>query len=122
MGVRDRSEFIYGELLLEYAEKHPWFELRLCLSREAATAPYEYDGYVNEQLQSISVDAAGDHYLLCGNPKMVDENWAYLRKEGCKAKQVVREKYVFAREKKAPSKALTDEQKRLIAEKMKKHS
>ncbi|MBT4162797.1 MAG: hypothetical protein HOC70_08125 [Gammaproteobacteria bacterium] len=122
LGIRDRSEFIYGDLLLEYARKHPWFELRLCLSREAAVASHEYDGYVNAQLEAMDVNASDDYCLLCGNPKMIDEAWTYLRSQDFGAKQVVREKYVFAREKKAVTKTLTAEQKQLIAEKMKKYS
>ena len=41
---------------------------------------------------------------------------------GFRPKQVVREKYVFAREKKAATAEMTDEQRRLIAEKLKKYS
>ena len=122
LGVRDRSEFIYSNELLEYAERHGFFELRLCLSREVASAAYEYDGYVNEQLNDLSLKSGADFVLLCGNPNMIDKAWGYLRDEGFKAKQVVREKYVFAKEKKSGAKKLTEKQKRLIAEKMQKYS
>ena len=55
LGVRDRSEFIYGEVLKKYAEQHDCFELRLCRSREKAVAGYEYDGYVNAQIEHLDV-------------------------------------------------------------------
>lgn len=122
LGVRDRSEFIYSDELLDYAQRYDFFELRLCLSREVASAAYEYDGYVNEQLIDLSLNGSADFVLLCGNPNMIDEAWGYLRNAGFKAKQVVREKYVFAKEKKSGRTKLTEEQKRLIAEKMKKYS
>ncbi|MDA0978538.1 MAG: FAD-binding oxidoreductase [Proteobacteria bacterium] len=121
LGVRDRSEFIYGKQLLDYGQRNPWFELRLCLSREPASAGHERDGYVTAQLAEFDPDTTTDHFLLCGNPAMVDEAYARLKVSGFGPRQVIREKYVFAREKKAASK-LSDEQKKLIAEKMKKYT
>lgn len=121
LGVRDRSEFIYGDRLLDYARRHPNFEMRLCLSREAASEPYEYDGYVTAQVDDLLIDPAEDHFLLCGNPNMVDDCYVLLKAAGCRPRQVVREKYVFAREAKVGKKTMTDEQKRLIAEKMNRH-
>jgi ferredoxin-NADP reductase len=121
LGVRDRSEFIYGDVLKNYADQHDYFELRLCLSREKAVAGYEYDGYVNAQIERLDVNPDSDHFLLCGNPGMIDDAWGYLKESGFKSKQVVREKYVFARESKSSAKALTEEQKQLIADKLKKY-
>ncbi len=121
LGVRDRSEFIYGDLLKNYADQHDYFELRLCLSREKASAGYEHDGYVNAQIERLEVTPDADHFLLCGNPGMIDDAWAYLKESGFKPKHVVREKYVFARESKSSAKALTEEQKQLIADKLKKY-
>jgi ferredoxin-NADP reductase len=122
LGVRDRSEFIYSQELLEYFHRHENMELTLCLSRESANESYERDGYVTAEIQRLTVDPIGDHFLLCGNPRMVDDVWKHLKDQGCSSKQVVREKYVFAKEKKSPASDLSDEQKRLIAEKMKKYS
>lgn len=121
LGVRDRSEFIYRDYLLEYAAAHDDFDLKLCLSREAPTESYERTGYVNAQLESMALSPKKHHVLLCGNPNMIDNAWDYLKGLGFGSKQVVREKYVFAKEAKKEAKALTDEQKKLIAEKMKKY-
>jgi ferredoxin-NADP reductase len=121
LGVRDRSEFIYGDVLKNYADQHDYFELRLCLSREKAVAGYEHDGYVNAQIERLDVNPDSDHFLLCGNPVMIDDAWGYLKESGFKSKQVVREKYVFAREPKSSTKALTEEQKQLVADKLKKY-
>ena len=120
LGVRDRSEFIYGDLLREYARENDFFDLRFCISREAPAAGDEFEGYVTGQLQTLNVDPARDHVLLCGNPAMIDDAWGYLKGKGFRPKQVIREKYVFAREKKTTPAALTEEQKKLVAEKMKK--
>ena len=121
LGIRDRSEFIYGDLLLDYADKHDWFHLHLCLSREVASGTYEFNGYVTDRLQQLDVNPESDFVLLCGNPNMIDDAWKFLGQSGFSAKQVVREKYVFAREKQRPASGPTDEQKRLIAEKLKKY-
>ncbi|MGI9323489.1 MAG: ferredoxin--NADP reductase, partial [Pseudomonadales bacterium] len=54
-GVRDRSEFLYRDILLDYAKRYPGFDLRLCLSREnSMIEPYEYKGYVTNQLESLA--------------------------------------------------------------------
>jgi ferredoxin-NADP reductase len=121
LGVRDRSEFIYGDVLKNYADQHDYFELRLCLSRDKAIAGYEYDGYVNAQIERLDVNPDSDYFLLCGNPEMIDDAWGYLKESGFKPKNVVREKYVFARKSRPSAKALTAEQKQLIADKLKKY-
>jgi ferredoxin-NADP reductase len=121
-GARDRSEFLYADELLAYRAQHAQFDLRVCYSRESdSLADHEYPGYVTTQLESLNLDTQRDHCLLCGNPMMIDDAWAWLRDREFKAKQVVREKYVFAKEKKSSVQSLTAEQKRLIAEKMQKY-
>ena len=121
LGVRDRSEFIYGDLLQIYADEHEYFEFRLCLSREKAIAKYERVGYVNAQIDVLEVNPESDHFLLCGNPAMIDDVWGKLKERGVKSKNVVREKYVFARESSRSARSLTAQQKQLIAEKLKKY-
>jgi hypothetical protein len=52
---------------------------------------------------------------------MIDDCFGLLKSRGFNARQVVREKYVFAKDKKVVKKTiLSKEQKRLIAEKLKK--
>ncbi len=126
LGVRDRSEFIYGDLLRDYASQHEFFDLRFCISREEPQGNDEYSGYVTAQLETLDVNKESDHVLLCGNPAMVDDAWRYLKEKRFSTRQVIREKYVYARESKVQktksSATLTDEQKKLIAEKMKKYT
>tara|TARA_R110002073_G_scaffold5617_10_gene34465 strand:- start:2569 stop:3399 length:831 start_codon:yes stop_codon:yes gene_type:complete len=125
-GTRDISEFVYGAALTEYAATHPQFHLHVCFSRDDPVALNQFRGYVQDQLFQLGPDPESDHFLLCGNPKMIDDVYPRLKELGFSVKQVVREKYVFA---KAVSKAsaaktqpMTEEQKRLLAEKMKKYS
>ena len=61
-------------------------------------------------------------YCLNGGFLMIDDFWGRLKEMGFRHKQVVREKYEFAREVTKKSVALTDEQKKLIMEKAKKFS
>ena len=125
-GVRDPSEFLYASLLTGYAEKYANFHLAVCYSRQMPATPknYDYSGYV--QLHLPVPDPATDFYLLCGNPPMVDDCFKQLKTAGIGTRQMVREKYVFAKRPKIascgePSSGPSDEQKRLIAEKMRKY-
>jgi ferredoxin-NADP reductase len=122
-GVRDSTEFIYGDFLESYAAQHPKFYLSTCYSREKVTRPNSYEGYVQERLSNLSPDPATDHYLLCGNPKMIDVVYAQLKVAGCSVKQIVREKYVFAKSVvKTPAKILSEDDKKLLAQYTKKYS
>ena len=105
-----------------YADQHEYFEFRLCLSREKAKADYENDGYVNAQIDGLDINPSSDHFLLCGNPAMIDDVWGKLKERGVNSRNVVREKYVFARESSRSAIELTLQQKQLIAEKLKKYS
>ena len=123
LGARDRSEFLYRDELLAFSDKYPGFSLVLCYSREGGDLlPYERHSYVTEQINSFKPDAGTDHFLLCGNPYMINDVYGLLKQNGFKAKQVVREKYVFARQEKPSGKvSLTAAQKQLIAEKLRKY-
>lgn len=121
-GVRDTSEFIYGDLLEKFACQHANFNLSVCYSREIIDKPNAYSGYVQARIKALSPQPDTDHFLLCGHPEMVDEVYADLKEVGFAVKQVVREKYVYAREtKKKITPKLSNEDEALLAEKMKKY-
>ncbi|MBV1879458.1 MAG: hypothetical protein KUG79_17590 [Pseudomonadales bacterium] len=123
-GVRDETEFIFADRLGDFARQYQGFRLRVSYSRKlpAEPAAFEYSGYVQHQLRQLDMTPETDHVLLCGNPKMVDECFADLKQAGFGVRQVIREKYVFARAVRSKeSKALTAAQKGLLAEKMKKY-
>lgn len=121
-GVRSPEEFLYRKMLLEYAAAHPNFSLSVCYSREepAARKTFERAGYVQSRLTEMELDPQSDHVLLCGNPAMIDATFSMLAQKGFAVSNVIREKYVFARETAVvPQQPLSDEQKQLIAEKLK---
>jgi ferredoxin-NADP reductase len=125
-GTRDLSEFIYGDQLVEFADRHSGFHLHVCFSRCDPMTAGQIRGYVQDALFRLTPSPATDHFLLCGNPKMIDDIYPKLKQLGFGVKQVIREKYVFA---KAVSKVsnsektpMSEEQKRILVEKMKKYS
>lgn len=120
-GVRDHSEILYRDELLGLDREFDNFTLEICLSRDAPDSPGEFKGYVTERLGNLAPDVESDHFLLCGNPQMIDDVYKPLKSQGFKAKQVTREKYVFAKDTKGESKALTQDQKDLIAAKLAAH-
>ncbi|MFT7245042.1 MAG: ferredoxin-NADP reductase [Candidatus Azotimanducaceae bacterium] len=125
-GTRDATELVYGEALNEFTDKYDNFHLHVCFSRCAPIAENQTQGYVQDQLFKFSLNPDTDHCLLCGNPQMIDDIYPRLKAAGFGVKQVVREKYVFAKDKAIASKTATaagmsEEQKRLLAEKMAKY-
>jgi len=123
-GTRDLSEFIYGDPLVEFADRHSDFHLHVCFSRCDPVTAGQTRGYVQDALFKLTPNPATDHFLLCGNPKMIDDIYPKLKQLGLGVKQVVREKYVFAKTIGMASEksSMSDEQKRILAEKMKKYS
>ncbi|HAK51167.1 MAG TPA: hypothetical protein DCM54_04585 [Gammaproteobacteria bacterium] len=122
-GVRDRTELLYADHLLALSQAWPNLSLVVCYSRKVANLnEYEKLGYVTDFLDTFEPNSETDRFLLCGNPRMIDECYGRLKALGFSAKQVIREKYVFTKDtKKVQRPALTDEQKNLIAEKLRKH-
>lgn len=123
-GIRDYREFIYGDQLLQWEAEHLGFHLHLSVSQcevDTSKARSQNKGYVQAMLMDLKPNPETDHVMLCGNPKMIDEAYPLLKQIGFGVKQVVREKYVFAKDKKAVTTSMSDEQRALIAEKMKKY-
>lgn len=123
-GVRTQEEFLYREEILAVNSRYDNFALSMCYSQKSPDDPQSFDhqGHVTDRLRQMSLVAGTDHILLCGNPMMIDDCFSLLKALGFKARQVVREKYVFAKDKKPMQKrSLTEEQKRLIREKAKKY-
>lgn len=121
-GIRSPEEFLYKHILLGFAQRDN-ISIRICYSQEFPKEPkaYDYDGRVQIALAALDLEPETDHVLLCGNPFMIDEVYADLKLRGFRVRNVVREKYVFARETKtAPKPVLSDEDRRLLDEKLKK--
>lgn len=123
LGVRDPGEFIYRNELLTFAREHANFRLSVCYSRELPVKPAktDFEGYVQSRLASLEPEPTSDRVMLCGNPGMIDEAFADLKSLGFSGREVVREKYVYARETGATVRPeMNEAQKKLLAEKMKK--
>jgi ferredoxin-NADP reductase len=122
-GIRDRSEFLYRDELLALCEPASGIELHVCYSREVdSLQDREHRGYVSDALAGFAPNPEHDRFMLCGNPQMIDDIFGSLKDQGFTARQVIREKYVFASQPKTAVKpALSEEQKRLIAEKLRKY-
>jgi ferredoxin-NADP reductase len=123
LGVRNPGDFFYRKELLRLDSKFKNFELRVCYSQDMPeqSQSFEYHGYVTRQLQELSLNVDEDQFLICGNPKMIDDCYEHLKSQGFPSKKVVREKYVFAKDNMLKKKkVLNDKEKLLIAEKMKK--
>ena len=123
-GVRTQEEFLYSEEILAINSRYDNFSLSMCYSQKSPEdlQSFDHHGHVTDRLRQLPLVAGTDHILLCGNPMMIDDCFSLLKTLGFKARQVVREKYVFAKDKKPMQKrSLTEEQKRLIREKAKKY-
>ena len=99
-GARTPAELLYGDEFRAFADAHPGFRYLPCLSRELPEAvsplahPDVRHGYVQNALDALAPDPAGDIAYLCGNPNMVDACFEALKAAGLPIPQIRREKYV----------------------------
>jgi len=103
-GARRPEELLYGDEFRAFADRHPGHVRYLpCFSREmpregsAHAHPDVRRGYVQQCLDSLAPDPAGDIAYLCGNPNMVDAAFQELRDAGLEPRQIRREKYVSSK-------------------------
>ena len=127
LGFGSREDFFYRSELGSLNDHWEDFRLHLAYSRglPASPAACEHAGRVQQVLFSDLLDPLKpeeDRIYLCGNPEMIDDSFSSLKKRGFKGRQVIREKYVFARDdlsvKQSPT--LSAEQKRLVQESLRK--
>ena len=122
LGIRKPDEFICRELIERLAAL-PGFEVHVCYSRDlpAVPGPTDHAGYVQAVLPVLALDGGRDVIMVCGNPPMVQACRALLSEMRFPRKRVRHEPYVFAPRIEVQDTALTDSQKRLIAEKVAQH-
>lgn len=94
LGVRTRTELLYGDEFAALAAREPRFRFHPCLSREPVLGPGEQRGHVQGRLAALGLDPTRDIAYLCGNPAMVDAAFAALSAAGFASVNVRREKYV----------------------------
>jgi len=95
MGARDETGLLYADEFRNNAQVNNYHYVS-CLSREPLKRPSELDfnGHVQNYLQTIDFDAEKDIAYLCGNPAMVDDAFKLLKEKGLPVAQIRREKYV----------------------------
>ncbi|WP_407353394.1 ferredoxin--NADP reductase [Luteimonas sp. R10] len=102
-GARSPAELLYGDEFRAFAERHRNFRFLPCFSRELpapGSAHAHADvrhGYVQQFLEELAPDPAGDIAYLCGNPNMVDACFEALKARGLAVPQIRREKYVSSK-------------------------
>ncbi|AXA33272.1 FAD-binding oxidoreductase [Francisella adeliensis] len=95
LGVQYRKDGLYQNDFIEFANKHPNINFKLCLSREIENLKdYEISGYVQHQFESLNLNPETDVVYICGNPNMIDQSFEMLTNAGFGIKSVRREKYI----------------------------
>ena len=97
-GTRTRSELLFKEEFLQFAEQYPNFHYLACYSQEKPQdpAPFEREGRVQDTFKELMLDPTQDIIYLCGNPNMIDSTFALLTEKNFDKKSVRREKYLFS--------------------------
>ncbi|MBU0471281.1 MAG: hypothetical protein KKF65_01555, partial [Nanoarchaeota archaeon] len=91
-GVRNESELIYEEELIEWDKEHENFKLIICLS-EPQTGWKGDVGYVQDKLSDYIDDFENKQAYLCGLPMMVEQSRDKLIELGVKSDSIYREIY-----------------------------
>lgn len=96
-GVRTPGELLFAQDFLSLSKAHSNFKFYACYSRvQSVTESFERLGRVQDLLKTLHLDPEGDLIYLCGNPNMIDDNFALLTDLGFDRKNIRREKYSFA--------------------------
>ncbi len=96
-GNRTAADLLFADDFLACAEQHPSFQFYACYSRATQVQhPFEHLGRVQKVLEKFVLNPSQDLVYLCGNPNMIDENFALLSAMGFDRKNIRREKYSFS--------------------------
>ena len=120
-GVREPPEFLYRDWIEAFAERNAWFHWQVFYSQTLPLhpGPAEFQGYLHTGLECLDLDPDSDWILLCGNPMMIDTAFESLKHRGFKARRVIREKYLFARqEKQSAASSMSEADRALLLAKM----
>ncbi len=94
-GVQKRSDILYLEEFIHFAQQFPQVSFRAHLSRASENLDaYEYSGYVQSAFPELALNPQEDLIYLCGNPGMIDEAFTYLKEHGFVIQHIIREKYI----------------------------
>lgn len=98
LGVRNPTELLFGEEFAAFEIAQPRFKFYACYSQTTPENPrsFERSGRVQTVFNELALNPQNDIVYLCGNPNMIDENFALLTEMGFDKKAVRREKYAFS--------------------------
>ena len=96
-GNRTAADLLFADDFLAFDRQHAHFQFYACYSRATHTQhPFEHLGRVQKVLEKLELNPSQDLVYLCGNPDMIDENFALLTAMGFDRKNIRREKYSFS--------------------------
>ncbi len=96
-GVRTPADLLYEADFLVYVQQYPqYFQFGAYYSRydTGELKAHEHRGNVCRHLASLAPNPTTDIVYLCGNPKMIDEAYEFLKQKGFDATNARREKYI----------------------------
>jgi ferredoxin-NADP reductase len=98
LGVRNQTELLFGEEFAQFEKQQSRFKFYACYSQSLLENPLSFErfGRVQVVFNELSLNPENDIIYLCGNPNMIDENFALLTEMGFDKKAVRREKYAFS--------------------------
>ncbi len=94
-GMKFKKDLYLMKELIELAEKHDAFTMKVCLSREEQTdVPHCMIGRVTHGLEEMEEETMSNYdYYICGGPKVVESLKEYLASKNIPANQVHFEKF-----------------------------
>lgn len=91
-GLRYSSDIFWQDYFQKLAQEHPNFHFNLVLSKPDETWHGQV-GHITEILEKEFPDTSTCSAYLCGNPAMIDEATAILKKTNCPEKRIYTEKF-----------------------------
>ncbi len=96
-GTRQAEDLLFLDDFVAFDKAHPNFHFYACYSRATQTQhDFEHLGRVQTLLEKLGPNPTQDLIYLCGNPNMIDDNFALLTEIGFDKKSIRREKYAFS--------------------------
>ncbi len=96
-GTRHPEDLLFVDDFVAFDKEHPNFGFYACYSQAKQTQhTFEHLGRVQTVLEKLVPNPTQDLVYLCGNPMMIDDNFANLTAMGFDKKSIRREKYSFS--------------------------
>jgi NAD(P)H-flavin reductase len=97
-GVQKKEHILFAQDFIDFCQNQLNCHFSVALSRDPEaqqTTPFTIQhGHVQDILVKKNPNPATDLVYLCGNPKMIDDNFELLKNLGFSVQQIVREKYL----------------------------